>query len=637
MAKTKSKTTVIDAETYYDKDCSIILEGAYAYCRHPMWDCYMISLVNDDFEWVGHPNDAPWDRIKGHTLVAHNAAFDQVVFERLVELGIVPQKIADSIAGWECTADLAVYCHFQRNLAGAVKYALDTEMDKTMRNWMKGRTWEDAIAEGKAKELLQYCLDDSKLCWQFYKNYREEWPENEVKLSLHTREMGFKGLPVDEPYLLEGIDKLEKHMFELRSLLPWYEEIDPDTKKPYVIYSKKALAIECRKKDIDPPKSLAKDDPDLAKWMRLHGDEFPFVAHMQNYQRMNTQLKRLRTFQRRLRPDGTIPYNLKYFGGHTGRWSGDAGNNIQNMPRAPMYGVDVRSLIKAPEGMVWSIVDFTSIEPYTTAYLLDDHDTLAYLEDGVNIYEAHARATMGWTGGKLKTEDPQMYMLAKVRVLALGYGAGWFRFLETVKSFGMVDVLDRPYSRSDAMRFQSFNEKYHPAKAEVFPRLSAEDKRLWVNAYIQVSDFRQSNPLIQQRQREHDNLVKHCAANGEEYAFPLMSGRLLKFFNIRPELMGTSCQTLRGEKKRSYVYGPLLFENEIQANAREFLAEAILRLSDEGYDIAMHVHDEVVIAVPEENADEESEKIIEIMCRPPVWAPGFPLRAEATVSKVYTK
>lgn len=634
-----NKITVIDFETYYDKTCSVVTLGAHAYCRHPDFEAYMVSLVNDELEWVGHPKDAPWKKIKGHTLVAHNASFDQVVFESLAEQGVVPLKIAETVEGWECSADLAVYFHYQRTLAGAAKYCLGKEVSKDIRNWMKGKTWDDAIAEDKAKELLQYCLDDSKLTWELYKKCRPYWPDKEARLSEINRVMGMRGLPINEDSLTRGIDDLERQMFAARAELPWHEEIDPDTKKPYVIYSKKALALECRKRGVEPPKSLAKGNPDFEKWIREHGDALPFVYSMQNYQRMNTHLKRLRTFESRLRSDGTIPFNLKYFGGHTGRFSGDAGNNIQNIPRSAMYGVDIRSLIEAPEGKTWVIADFTSIEPYTIAYLLEDQRTLDYLYEGVNIYEAHARATMGWTGGNLKEDDPGLYLLAKVRVLALGYGAGWEKFLQTVKNFGMAEVLDRPYTRADALRFLDFNEKYHPGKANAFPNISPEEKRLWVNAYIQVADFRQSNPLIQGRQKEHgSNLKKAMASKAGEYTFPLMSGRFLKFFSIRPETYGISCKSQMGAKRRMLsVHGPLLFENEIQANAREFLLEAILNLDSAGYEVAMHVHDEVVIAVNEDEAEEEAERITRLMCAPPSWAPDFPLRAEAQISKVYTK
>src|SRR5690554_5406839 len=51
------------------------------------------------------------------------------------------------------------------------------------------------------------------------------------------------------------------------------------------------------------------------------------------------------------------------------------------------------------------------------------------------------------------------------------------------------------------------------------------------------------------------------------------------------------------------TYGGKLVENIVQATARDCLAYAMLNLDASGYEIVMHVHDEVVIEV-DENADE---------------------------------
>lgn len=634
MANFFKNKTAIDFETYYDNTCSITTLGSHAYTRHNDFDAYLVSVVNDDIRYVGHPKDFDWKQVEGHTLVAHNASFDQVVFEACVEKGVIPDI---PLEGWECTADLAVYHQFQRTLGGAVKYGLNKEISKDIRNWMKGRTWEDAVAEDRGKELTEYALVDSICCWEFYKKFRKSWPEEEARLSRLTRDIGMKGFHLDTDMVEEGLDNLDKQMFEAKSNLPWYDEIDPDTKKPYVVYSKKALAIECRKLGIEPPKSLSKDSPDCHKWMREHGDNLPFVTSMQSYTRMNTHYQRLKTMRDRCRADGTVPFNLKYFGAEaTGRWSGDAGLNVQNLPRDTMYGVNLRNCIKAPKGRTFVIADFDQIEPRCSAYILGDTDFLELLKTGMSPYEAHARLTMDWTGGELKKEDPQLYMLAKVRVLALNYGAGWYRFYETVKSYGQEAILDLPYSPSDLARFREFNSKYHPLKLREFETLDNRGKRTWVSAYLQVTGYRASNPLLVNRWRRHQSAYK--ASVGEDnYRIPLLSGREIKYFKIRPELKGTSCQTQLGSKRRTYSYGPLLFENEIQATARECFADALLRLDDACFNVIIHVHDEVVIEVESKYAEESAKDIDRIMSQSPKWLEGCPLATSYEISKYYTK
>ena len=59
---------------------------------------------------------------------------------------------------------------------------------------------------------------------------------------------------------------------------------------------------------------------------------------------------------------------------------------------------------------------------------------------------------MGWTGGKLKEEDPGLYALAKARVLGLGFGCGKVRFRDLAKS--MVGIELTP---EEAMEGQTFS------------------------------------------------------------------------------------------------------------------------------------------------------------------------------------
>jgi len=87
------KVAALDFETFYSKDYSIAGSSTYQYVTHPEFDAYLVSIYCPEFEYVGMTKDFDWKRLDGYTLIAHNASFDQRVFERCQELGIIPTEI----------------------------------------------------------------------------------------------------------------------------------------------------------------------------------------------------------------------------------------------------------------------------------------------------------------------------------------------------------------------------------------------------------------------------------------------------------------------------------------------------------------------------------------------------------------
>ena len=76
---------------------------------------------------------------------------------------------------------------------------------------------------------------------------------------------------------------------------------------------------------------------------------------------------------------------------------------------------------------------------------------------------------------------------------------------------------------------------------------------------------------------------------------------------------------------RKDTYGGRLTENIIQATARDILAHAIVNLEERDYKIVLHIHDEIVVEMPENKGSiEELEKIMSTM---PDWAQGWPVKA----------
>lgn len=577
----------IDFETYYDKHVSISAQGVYHYLHDAACDIYLVAVYSDEaqYAYVGEPQGMDWARLHGQELVAHNARFDEACFDRLKELGVIAPSITPSC--WHCTADMSVFFGAGRSLAEAARTLLGVNtVDKTPREDMLGKTWLEARMLGWSERLAEYCLHDAWLCYRIWTRWADRWPEWERRLSRLTRSMCREGIAVDRARLQTGLQKLGSEMSDALLELPWVPEQPP--------LSPKALRQECVKAGIPAPATLAEGSPACARWELLYGSSYRWVAAMRNYRKANTLSTKLQTLESRLIGD-VFPYALKYYGAHTGRWSGDAGFNVQNLPRAAQFGVDLRGMFVPRPGHTFIISDLGQIEQRVLSWLAGDNRMMEVLETGVSVYEAHARATMGWTGGSLKHENPQLYRLAKARVLGLGYGAGAAVFVQIAKTMAGLDI-----EMSQAQRV--------------------------------VAEYRRTNPLITDLWRRLDRAF--ALAQGRDFNLPLPSGRRLIYRNVQRAGSGYSAEV---QGRRVSFFGGKLTENLTSATARDVLGHILLRLADAGLRVVLHVHDEVVVEVPTAELDTAVHKVESIMTTTPDWLTGLPLSAETFTSTQYTK
>ncbi len=593
-------TICIDTETFYSEECTVKTLGNYNYVRHPEWDCYLVSVAGDNgLRYVGPPEKAPWDLIfnENHRLISHNTGFDEAVIERLAELGVIPKP---KYALWDDTADLVCYLGAPRSLKASAKMLLGAEMSKDVRDNMKGKRFSD-LNEAKQAEVTEYALNDALRTLELWTKFSDKWPEDERWLSRHTRVMGNQGLPIDRGRLERGIESLTSQLDAALKAVPWYEATGK-------VLARSHLDAECAKFGIEVPKSLAKDDPECIAWEDEYAEKLPFIGAVRTYRRCNMLREKLLAIKTRLKPDDCSLLSLKYFGGHTGRWSGDGGVNYQNLPREDLFGVNLRKMIKAPPGKTFVVVDSAQIEARITLWYAKDHATLNLIRAGMDLYEAHARATMGYSDPMVlkdydkinKTPHRQM---AKVRVLGLGFGCGAEKFVNVARimSGGAVNLT---LSQSEAI----------------------------------VAAYRASNQGVVGLWRKLERHLATHANTGQDAIFELPSGRCMTYKDVRRaggKLSAVSAQ--RGGLYRKSIWGGVITENLVQATGRDILAHYIKQLAEEGYDIRLHVHDEIVIMCDENEAQATLDRALEVMSTSPPWISDLPVAAEGSIVNRYTK
>jgi DNA polymerase I-like protein with 3'-5' exonuclease and polymerase domains len=575
----------LDTENYYDAELSIITMGAWKYTRAS--SCYMLTIKGTDgFSYAAHPKDFDWGVLRGKTIIMANAAYDLTVLAAEGEKGVVPKDL-----GFKEVFDVLDMSRFlgqPGSLAGASQALLGVEMSKQTRANMKGKQWE-LMSDEFRKEVTEYALKDAEMTLELWLKHGDRWPEHERELSRQTREIGIRGVPVDVAKAEQYKKHLEGLIWEAEQSIPWAK--DDDAK----ILSPKALAEECRKVGIEPPKSLAQDSEECARWEDENGAKFPWVAAMRDWRRCNMLLKKVCTFINRTKPDGWMPFSLKYFGaGSTGRWSGDAGLNLQNLNRKELYGVDLRGLIKAPEGYKIITCDLSQIEPRCLAFLCGDHKLLEFIKRSDDLYDAQARA---WGLHDLEAplrSDPAKRLMVKQLNLGLGYGM-------SAAKFSLVAGVEK-----------------------------AEAERL-------TTLFRNKNTKLMALWRALDKSMK-AHASGMDFSMELPSGREIKYWSVSNAGGGLSAITCRNGKmmRSKYWYG-LMVENLTQATAREVFGEKLLNIEHEGFEILFTVHDEVVCIAKDEDAEAALKRVVDIMSETPDWMPGLPLSAEGAIVGKYGK
>lgn len=632
-----SDTIAIDFETYYHKavDYTVQRLGSWGYTHHELFDPYMVSVCDGEQVWVGHPRDFNWDSLVGADLVSHNKSFDQAVLHAGIDLGVIPPQ-AGHYLSWSCSSSMSAYLFNRHSLAEAAFHALGKRVSKAERDKMNGKLWTD-LSDEDQDALLKYAIGDATLCYELWDKFSSQWPEQERELANHTVFRGDYGVKINTDLLTHYIWVCQMAKDLIEKSLPWVER----GKKPTSSYG---VAEECLRCSIPAPPVRDHDEEGFEAWESAWGDRFPWVRNVGFYRSVVKVLGSLETIQARLRPDDTIGFGMKYFGAHTGRWSGDEGLNMQNLRKDPLVFkpgftivppnsedfrwaveneeeltkkgwsfVHMRHLFIPRSGKQFCIADLSQIEPRVLAWCCGNTELLDMVRSGLSVYEANARATGNWSGSEeLRSGDPKLYKAIKARVLGLGYGCG--------------------------------PEKYQTvAKAMAGLSLTPEQCEAEVNA------FRSENKKITDLWKTLDTTFKNSAIRGEKFEIDLPNGRSLRYEAPKKEIVikknsnptpgapiekETRYTALVGNR-RVNLYGGKLCENLVQAIARDVFAEGILAVEEAGYPVLWHVHDEVIAEV--DDGEFGAAMIEQALSQTPEWLPGCPIQAHSTLADHYLK
>lgn len=564
------KIYAIDTETYYDRAYNMA-NGLDAYINHPLFELTVFSMFNETESYSGDPSLAPVEKLNGAIVFAHNVAFDQAVVERAIELGKLPPF---KPARWICTMDMAKYMGYPGALDKVSEFLLGIALDKKIRDEAKGWTKDECLAN---KDFVQYCMDDASSCYWIGKELSTRYPAFEERISQITRMFSANGIMYDRKKATAGQTVLSECLAEQEKKIPW----------PGPATSLKQFDLWCKDNELTKPESTNTKDPRYLEWAVGNVEGRVVVERMSLIRKIRKLIATLKSLDLRVRDDGRVSAPLKYWGAHTGRWSGSSGVNFQGLAKKELLGVNVMGFFVPDKGNTFIQFDFANIEPRVLLTQTGDEDTLNMIRSGMDIYEAHARSCNLYNGEEpLAKADPELRQMCKARVLGLGYGCGAKTFKDVASSLTGGKL-----------------------------KLTEEE------AFKIVYDFRKQNPLLKEYWY---NLEKSLTKVGP-HQIPLPSGRPLRF-EVK-EIKPLRIEMFKGRGTES-TWGAKLCENVTQAIARDVLADCLVKLAEAELKVLVHVHDSVVIEVAKDKADETMELVKGLAETPPDWLPNLPLQID---------
>ena len=592
-------TLVVDFETYYDSGFSLKKLPTILYVRDPRCIIHGVGVQLDDAapQWLTDMDDLrdmlrPLDEVR---IVGHNLLFDGLILTERVGL---PSTLK---VHWADTLAMA------RGLIATDDYSLDTLAtalagQSKIKGVLAKTAGKAVLSPFELEELGRYCLQDIVACRALYAVLEPMLPESEKELIHITIEMGVKAqLNLDASKLQLAVEE-ETTAREAAIQAAGISRTILGSNIQFAKYLEELGYTPPRKVSVTTGNetwAFAKGDQGWDMFKKQHPELKDLLAGREAC-KSSIQIDRAEVL-RRIALTGQLPVPLKYYGGHTGRFSGAGGGiNLQNLPRTGR----IRGAIKAPPGKVLLIADYAQIEARVVAWLGKEDYMLEAFREGKDIYKAFAARLLNCSEEQI---DKNTRQKAKSMVLGLGYGMGPQKFSETAG----VDLEE-----------------------------ATENVRAYrqINAGI-VAYWKECQQAIQELVIAVEMDLRHlCTPWGcmtlEYKALRFPNGMRLKFPYLH---RGEDEVTFTVGSQVERIYAGKLCENITQGLARIIMTDALRTAYRAGFNPVFTCHDEIVLLVDEDRQVEALEGLTAIMTLPPYWAPDLPLAVEAKIAKQYGK
>lgn len=650
----------VDIETYSSVD--LAGSGVYAYTEAPDFDILLIGYKFDDEAEVHVIDTLAVDRDFDPELyefrealtdpdiikTAFNANFERTCLAKWTGAAMPPEE-------WRCTMIKALTLGLPGNLAdvgiamGLPEEKLKDPQGKALIQFFSKPCKPTRMNGQRTRNLPAH--DPAK--WKLFIEYNRQDVVTEQEI---LRQLDIYKTPESEQQLWA----LDQHMNDngVKLDIPMVEKIvEYDTQRRQELQEEAKVLT-----GLANPNSLAQ----LKKWLSKQGVTMTSVtkdtiaATLQtnipdSVRRMleirtalgKTSVAKYSTMLTAVCQDHRLRGILQFYGANrSGRWAGRlvqthnlAKNSLPDLDLArelaaagdfdtlaTLFGETafvfselIRTAFIPSDGCRFVVSDFAAIEARVLAWIAGEEWTLEAFRQGKDIY-CETASMMYRVPVEKHGQNSHLRQKGKVAVLACGYQGG----------VGAMKRMDKGGSIPED-ELQSVVDQWREANPKVV--------KLWRTCELAAKTAIQEHRTVR---LAHGIAFSYINRN---LFIQLPSGRKLCYWDTRLKqddytgrlsitYMGVNQETKQwGETE---TYGGKLVENIVQATARDCLAVAMTRVSALGYKIVMHVHDEMIVDVP--NTDTEAPgRINAIMAQPIDWAEGLPLKGDTYETPFYKK
>ena len=648
----------IDIETYSPNEMSF---GVYKYCESEEFEILLFSYAYDFGEvhvvdlasGETIPDDVVFDLKRDEVIKhAYNAQFEITCLNRAGYQTFVEQ--------WRCTMIHGAYLGYPMGLAKLGK-ALGLPQDKlkdkagaaliryfsvpckpTKKNGGRTRNlpkhdpdkWAAYISYNKQDVVTEMECYRRLSAFPVPEEVERQW---QIDIRMNATGVGIDRELVDGALEIDQENKkvLLEEAYELTGLS------NPNSRNQLLDWLNSNTNLELEKLTKDSVAAAMTDADDLAKKVLTIRKKLA-KSSVSKYEMMANATGN----------DGRLRGTLQFYGANRiGRWAGRL-LQVQNLPRNYITNLDIardlvkksdrvglgllfgdvsdtlsqliRTAIVAKEGYTLCVADFSAIEARVIAWLSGETWRQKVFAEGGDIYCASASSMFGVPVVKHGVNG-HLRQKGKVAELALGYCGG----VNALKAMGALDM--------------GLTEEELPNIVSLWRQASPNIVKFWYTVEkAAVYTVTTGNPMTL------DHGITFRLEVDPFYGYRYMtielpSGRKLfypdphiKLNNFDREAVHFKTQ-LNNAWVTESTYGGKLVENITQAIARDCLALTLMRLYDNGLPAIMHIHDEAVIEVPKDEADEYLDIVEKTFALPIPWAEGLVLTAAGFTNDYYMK